>query len=214
MMKSTFKQTIGNILRDMDISDDRKILLTPLVAYIQEQVNHSNPVNLQFICTHNSRRSILAQVWASVAADHFKIPLVHCFSGGTEETALYPKIVETLSNQGLLLKKTSGESNPIYELDIPEKKVKLKLFSKVYNHPLNPKTDFAAIMTCSQADVGCPFIPGADTRIPITYNDPKSSDGTEIQGIVYLEKSLEIAQEMFYVFSKVVDRYELMHQKT
>jgi len=194
MMKSTFHQTIGNIRRDMDISDDRKILLAPLVTYIQEQVKHSNPVNLQFICTHNSRCSILAQVWASVAADHFMIPLVHCFSGGTEGTAVYPKIVETLENQGLLLKKTAGEINPIYELDLPEKKVQLKLFSKVYNHPSNPQTNFAAIMTCSQADAGCPFIPGADTRIPITYADPKPSDGTDIQGIVYWEKSLEIAQ--------------------
>ncbi len=204
MVKSSFQQTIGNILRDMDISDDRKILLAPLVAYIQEQVNHSNPVNLQFICTHNSRRSILAQVWASVAADHFQVPNVNCFSGGTEETAVYPKIVETLDNQGPLLKKTTDESNPIYEVDLSEKKVQLKLFSKFYNHPLNPKTDFAAIMTCSQADVGCPFIPGADTRIPITYADPKSSDGTDNQDTVYWKKSLEIAQEMFYVFSKVI----------
>ncbi|MEI5983822.1 MULTISPECIES: protein-tyrosine-phosphatase [Sphingobacterium] len=214
MMNHTIQQTIGNILSDLDISDDRKVLLAPLVTYIQEQVKHSNPVNLQFICTHNSRRSILAQVWTSIAADHFRIPLIKCFSGGTEETAVYPKIVETLRNQGLLLKKNEDEVNPIYELDLPEKKVQLKLFSKVYNHPLNPKTNFAAIMTCSQADAGCPFIPGADTRIPITYADPKSSDGTDIQDTVYWEKSLEIAQEMFYVFSKVVDCYELMHQKT
>lgn len=130
MMNHTFQQTIGNILSDLDISDDRKVLLAPLVTYIQEQVKHSNPVNLQFICTHNSRRSILAQVWASVAADHFRIPLVTCFSGGTEETAVYPKIVETLRNQGLLLKKNEDEINPIYELDLPEKKGTTQTFFK------------------------------------------------------------------------------------
>ena len=58
-------------------------------------------------------------------------------------------------------------------------------------------------MTCSQADGGCPFIAGAEKRIPITFEDPKNSDNTPEQAQVYAERSLQIATEMFYVFSKI-----------
>ena len=58
-------------------------------------------------------------------------------------------------------------------------------------------------MTCSQADGGCPFIAGAKKRIPITFEDPKISDNTPQQSQVYAERSLQIASEMFYVFSKI-----------
>lgn len=58
-------------------------------------------------------------------------------------------------------------------------------------------------MTCSQADGGCPFIAGAEKRIPITFEDPKISDNTAQESQVYAERSLQIASEMFYVFSKI-----------
>ena len=76
-------------------------------------------------------------------------------------------------------------------------------FSKKYDSPFNPVSAFTAIMTCSQVDGGCPFIAGAEKRIPITFEDPKISDNTPEQSQVYAERSLQIATEMFYVFSKV-----------
>ena len=76
-------------------------------------------------------------------------------------------------------------------------------FSKAYDDDFNPKSGFAAIMTCSQADGGCPFIAGAEKRIPITFEDPKISDGTPQQKETYLERSLQIGTEMFYVFSQI-----------
>lgn len=58
-------------------------------------------------------------------------------------------------------------------------------------------------MTCSQADGGCPFISGAEKRIAITYDDPKAFDNTDQQTEKYNERSLQIATEMFYVFSQI-----------
>ncbi|MNG27197.1 hypothetical protein D3C84_1122880 [compost metagenome] len=58
-------------------------------------------------------------------------------------------------------------------------------------------------MTCSQADGGCPFIAGAEKRIPITFEDPKTFDNSPQQTEIYQERSLQIATEMFYVFSEI-----------
>jgi len=58
-------------------------------------------------------------------------------------------------------------------------------------------------MTCSQADAGCPSIAAAEKRIPITFEDPKISDNTPEQTEAYAERSLQIAMEMLYVFSKI-----------
>lgn len=76
-------------------------------------------------------------------------------------------------------------------------------FLKKYDNIFNPSTGFAAIMTCSQAEGDCPFILGAEKRIPVTFEDPKISDATPEQTRIYRERSLQIGAEMFYVFSQI-----------
>ncbi|WP_312090412.1 protein-tyrosine-phosphatase [Chryseobacterium sp.] len=190
-------------LQIQNINEERKSTLQPLIDFIQNKVNNGQEIHLNFICTHNSRRSHLSQIWAQAAANYFNIQNVHCYSGGTEETALFPKVAETLTNQGFNIVKISNESNPIYTIKIGENTSPIIGFSKKYDSPFNPSSDFAAIMTCSQADGGCPFIAGAEKRIPITFDDPKISDNTPEQSQVYAERSLQIASEMFYVFSMI-----------
>lgn len=185
------------------IQADRLVLLQPLIEFIQKKTTAGEKINLNFICTHNSRRSHLAQIWAQVAASHYQIPNVCCYSGGTEATALFPMIATTLVNQGFQMLKLADGANPIYAIKYSENESPIVGFSKNYAHPYNPANHFAAIMTCSQADHGCPFVAGAATRIPITYEDPKASDGNANQASVYFDKSLEIAKEMLYVFSKI-----------
>jgi arsenate reductase len=202
-MKQTLSNTISYLLEQPKISEERRIVLQPLVDFIQEKSINNLPVNINFICTHNSRRSHLSQVWAQVLANHFQIPNVVCYSGGTEETALFPKVAETLINQGFEVIKISRESNPIYAIKFDENSSPIIGFSKKYDHPFNPTSAFAAVMTCSQADDGCPFIAGAEKRIPITFEDPKISDNTPQQSEIYAERSLEIASEMFFVFSQI-----------
>ena len=201
-MYPTLSKTIEQ-LPLQNISEERKTILQPLIDFIQQKVNDRQDININFICTHNSRRSHLSQVWAQAASAHFNIPNVYCYSGGTEETALFPKVAETLINQGFSIFKISENNNPVYAIKYSDNALPIIGFSKKYDSHFNPVSAFAAIMTCSQADAGCPFIAGAEKRIPITFEDPKISDNTPEQSQVYAERSLQIATEMFYVFSKI-----------
>lgn len=186
-----------------DISEDRKSILRPLINFIQLKFDTQQGIRLNFICTHNSRRSHLSQVWAQTAAQYYGIQNIYCYSGGTEATALFPKVAETLRNSGFLIQKLSEGNNPVYSIKFPENETPTIGFSKTYDAEFNPKSEFAAIMTCSQADGGCPFIAGAEKRIAVTYDDPKTFDNTPEQTEKYQERSLQIATEMFYIFSQI-----------
>nr|WP_199161882.1 protein-tyrosine-phosphatase [Elizabethkingia sp. ASV34] len=196
-------ENIQGIQKAFNINEERKNVLLPLISFIQKKINNKQRININFICTHNSRRSHLSQIWAHAAAAYFNIPEVYCYSGGTEETALFPKVTETLKIQGFNILKISESSNPVYAIKYNANTLPVIGFSKKYDNPFNPENLYAAVMTCSQADEACPFIAGAEVRIPVTYEDPKISDNTSEQAQVYAERSLQIAAEMLYVFSKI-----------
>ena len=186
-----------------DITSERKKTLQPLIDFIQLKIETQDDIRLNLICTHNSRRSHLSQVWAQTAAHYYGIKNVFCYSGGTEATAMFPKVAETLKNTGFKIQKLSEENNPVYAIKFADNQSPIIGFSKAYDDDFNPESGFAAIMTCSQADGGCPFIAGAEKRIPITFEDPKAFDNTPQQTEKYQERSLQIATEMFYVFSQI-----------
>ena len=190
-------------LKPERISTERKEILQPLIDYVQNKVDNQQEIRLNFICTHNSRRSHLSQVWAQTAASFFNINNVFCYSGGTEATALFPVVAKTLESSGFQIKTISEERNPVYSIKYSDNAHPIIGFSKAYDDSFNPQNEFAAIMTCSQADGGCPFIAGAEKRIPITFEDPKAFDNTPQQAEKYQERSLQIATEMVYVFSKI-----------
>ncbi len=202
MIFKTITKTINKV-KEVSISEERKKILQPLINYILSKEECGDSVNLNFICTHNSRRSHLAQVWAQVMAAHFKVKNVHCFSGGTEATALFSMVKNTLEGQGFIFKTVKEGTNPKFDIYFSEEKKPVIGFSKTYDDEFNWKSNFAAIMTCSHADENCPFIPGAEKRIPITYEDPKEFDNTPQQKEKYKERSVQIAAEMRYVFSIV-----------
>ena len=185
-----------------EISDERKEILNSLVEYIKLKKSSGEEVQLNFICTHNSRRSHLTQIWAQTMAHYFNVPNVYCYSGGTEATAMFYKVAETLTEQGFQINKKDESANQIYEVKFDEQVSPIICFSKTFDDPFNPQTNFAAIMTCSTADEACPYIAGATKRIPIRYNDPKAYDNTPEMEAKYKERSLEIAREMMFVFSK------------
>ena len=190
-------------LKIEEISAERKAILEPLVEFIQTKINEQQEIRLNLICTHNSRRSHLAQIWAQTAAAYFNIKNVFCYSGGTEATAMFPMVAKTLEKQGFKIKVIADTNNPIYAIKYTDNEHPIICFSKKYDDSFNPSTEFAAILTCSQADGGCPFITGAEKRIAITFEDPKVFDNTLQQAEKYEERSLQIATEMFYVFSQI-----------
>jgi len=186
-----------------DIPTERRQQLEQLAAYISTQVQAKKPVRLNFICTHNSRRSHMGQIWGAVAAATYGIDNVQTYSGGTEATAFNPRAVAALRRAGLNIKQTTNDENPIYHIEYSKDAMPITSFSKVYDQAPNPKRDFAAIMTCSSADKACPAVPGADQRFAITYEDPKAFDGTDKEAAMYDQRSAQIARELLYVFSKV-----------
>ena len=201
-MLENLSNTIESIAK-MAVPNERKAVLQPLVDYVQDKVNHNDEIRLNFICTHNSRRSHLSQIWAQTMAFHFGINNVFCYSGGTEATAMFPKVAEILVHQGFDIQKLSETENPVYAVKFDENQHPIICFSKAYFDDFNPKSAFGAIMTCNNADEGCPLVLGAEARFPIKYDDPKAFDGTELMNEKYAERSLQIASEFFYVFSQL-----------
>lgn len=190
-------------LKTTSISESRREILQPLVDYLQQKVKKNAGIRVNFICTHNSRRSHLSQIWAQTMAAYFGVKNVSCYSGGTEETALFPKVSETLQDCGFQIRNLSHTENPIYSIKYASNEQAIIGFSKKLDDAFNPKSEFAAVMTCDSANEACPLVPGADMRIPITFEDPKAFDNTPQQSLKYKERSLQIAAEMYYVFSQL-----------
>lgn len=187
----------------VDIAEERKAQLEEVAAFVKEKSSANQDVQLTFICTHNSRRSHMSQVWAQTAAHYYQIPMVQCYSGGTEATAFNPRAVKALRNAGFDIEKAEEKANPVYLVSYSHNTEPLKCFSKKFADDFNPQTNFAAIMTCTDADEACPFVPGAEVRFSIPYEDPKVADDTPEEESKYNERCRQIATEMFYLFSKV-----------
>ena len=79
-MLEKLSRTIESIAK-IAVSEERKEVLQPLADYIQNKVNANEEIRLNFICTHNSRRSHLSQIWAQTMAFQFEIKNVFCYSG-------------------------------------------------------------------------------------------------------------------------------------
>ena len=191
------------IIKMNDIAQERKSLLEEFADYISQKIKDGKEINLTFICTHNSRRSHISQIWAQAAAEYYRIKNVFCYSGGTVATAFNPRAVKAMQKAGFEIVKEDESDNPVYLVKYSQDKESLKCFSKIYNNPFNPQKDYAAVMTCSDADENCPVVFGADARFPIRYNDPKEFDDTEQEEKMYAERCAQIASEMLYVFSEV-----------
>lgn len=185
------------------IPPERKELLQQLVSFVEDKLKAGQKVYLNFICTHNSRRSHLSQIWAQVAAYYYNIPDVHCFSGGTEATAFNPRAVKAMQDAGFNIVKFKEGDNPVYKVTYAHNVEPVIAFSKKYDDSFNPNKDFAAIMTCSHADENCPLVLGATARISLTYDDPKDFDGTAQEAAKYAERVQQIGREILFAFSQV-----------
>ncbi len=201
------QMTIDQRISESDtIPNSRREELGVLAAAVREAIDRHEPASLLFICTHNSRRSHMSQIWAAVAAHHFGFDNVHTYSGGTESTAFNPRAVAAMRRAGFRIDKTTDDANPIYHVRYADDAAPLTCFSKVYDHAPNPKKDFVAVMTCDSANEACPIVRGAARRIAIMYEDPKVADDTPGEAAKYDERCRQIGREMLYVFSLLATR--------
>lgn len=195
-------------LESTEIPKERLVVLAPLISYMTEKLKSDSLVNLNFICTHNSRRSQFAQIWAHMAASRFRVR-TNAYSGGVEVTAFNKNAIEAIRRAGFqVLVNDKAGSNPTCFVRCNETNTPLPVFSKLFDHEINPRENFATVMTCSDADENCPFIPGAEERIPLLYDDPKEFDGTPEQASKYIERSEQIGVELLYAFRKVEESIE------
>ena len=192
--------TIGN-LPFAAISSERLKLLDEMAAYLRAKMKRGEEIRLNFICTHNSRRSQFSQIWAQTAAAYYGIE-ANCYSGGVEVTAFNPRAVAAIKRDGFKVVKKEGE-NPVYFVFYSEDEQPIVAFSKLYDDAINAPKDFAAVMTCDHADENCPIIPGAERRFPLRFEDPKSFDDSLLEEKMYSERSRQIGAELMYLFKKV-----------
>lgn len=186
------------------ITPQRDQVMKDLASWMSEKHQKNETINLIFVCTHNSRRSHMSQLWAQAAARYLGLDHVRTYSGGTEATAFNPRSVRALSQHGFVIINTKERvENPIYETSIAAEGPSVLSFSKKFGHESNPKENFAAVMVCSDADTKCPFVPGATTRVALPYIDPKQSDNTPQESTTYLAKSEEIGREMLWMMSLI-----------
>jgi arsenate reductase (thioredoxin) len=198
------QKTTEKLVCEFDqIPENRRAILRELTYFVDEKIKANETVLLNFICTHNSRRSHIAQIWSQTAAHYYGVKNVQCFSGGTEATAFNPRAVNAIGAAGFEITATTEGQNPVYHVKYSNEMPPLIIFSKKYDDAYNPKRDFAAVMTCSHADENCPLVSGATKRIALTYNDPKDFDGTPQESEKYRERVQEIGREILFAFSRL-----------
>lgn len=194
---------VTSVIADLsEIPEERRQRLDELAAFVRDGIASGAGAKLTFICTHNSRRSHMSQLWAAAAAGYYGLKNVETYSGGTEATAFNPRAVSAMQRAGFEVQAGPGD-NPHYQVTYAPDAPAQECFSKKYDDDFNPKEGFVAVMTCSQADRSCPMVYGAAHRVSIPYVDPKVSDGTAEEAATYDARARQIATEMFYLFSRV-----------
>lgn len=203
-MHAMFYPALANTIANLPfaaISKERLQLLDEMAAYLRAKMKQGKEIRLNFICTHNSRRSQFSQIWAQTAAAYYGIE-ANCYSGGVEVTSFNPRAVAAIQRDGFKVVKKEGE-NPVYFIFYSEDEQPVVAFSKLYDDAINAPKDFAAVMTCDHADENCPVISGAERRFPLRFEDPKAFDDSLLEEKMYSERSHQIAAELFYLFEKV-----------
>lgn len=206
MRKPEINPALRDYLKDIEsefgnVPESRKTSLEMLEDYILFCVQSNRIADLVFICTHNSRRSQFSQAWTTTAAEYYGIEGIRSYSGGTESSEVNPRAVAALRRAGYSIQKVPfREGNPGFLIRSEQRDPGNTLFSKKYDDPRNPQSDFCAVLVCSDADEACPFIPGAEKRVSLPYDDPKAFDGTAEESQMYDKRCREIARDLFFVF--------------
>ncbi len=182
-----------------------------LARWIAKNHQPGKPLHVTVVCTGNSRRSVLGASMGNLAAAYYGMPEVRFHSGGTAPTACNPRTVHALKAVGFEVEPTGEEAprgepkteNPVYRVVWGEALETLE-FSKRYGDASNPQEDFAALMVCSEADEGCPFVKGATLRVSMPYQDPKIFDGSAYETAKYAERLDDLGRLMLAVMVQAV----------
>ena len=197
-----------NLIKELEaewhlIEDNRKLELEHLAGVILENIQEFNRADVTVVCTHNSRRSHLGQLWLKAAAMHYGIQNIFTYSGGTEATAFNHRMVLAIKRAGFKVNQLDMNDNPKFYIPVSDNDYRLDIhFSKRYDESYNPQKNFIALMVCSQADEACPVVVGGK-RFSLPYQDPKDYDDTVHEAGAYDMKLREMGREILYMVSKI-----------
>lgn len=201
---------VAQVANELDlVPAERKAVLDEIARSIAARLDAGKPAQLTFICTHNSRRSHMSQIWASTAAYYYGLDQVSAYSGGTEATACNCRTVTAMRRAGFEITDGTTGENPVYLVRYAEDRPAIRAYSKLYNTDANPRRDFIALMTCSSADKSCPVVNGAIARYAIHYSDPRLCDDLPTETAAYNERCREIGREMFYIMASAKQQTKL-----
>ena len=206
IISNELKKSIELITRNFDrIPQARFKQLEKIALFVLKKLRNKQEANLLFICTHNSRRSLMAQITSQTAVYYYNVENINCFSGGIEVTSFNSNAVKSIESFGFEVVRQDRSENPVYLVKYSDDSPEISVFSKIYNNKFNPQVDFTALMTCSHADKNCPYIIGANSRFSIPYDDPKEFDGTDKEEEKYSQSLFLIATEMFFLLKSIRD---------
>lgn len=199
------------------IGQTHRLASQKLADWLVANYRPGTPLDVIVVCTGNSRRSILGSTMGNVAAAYAGLPEIRFHSGGTDPTAFNPRTVRSLQSIGVGIEPTGSEAargeaetaNPHYRVRWGadgEPPMETTEFSKRYNDPANPRSGFAAVLVCGEADHGCPVVPGAGLRLSMPYDDPKSHDDTPQEADAYAERRDDIGRAMLSTLMQVRQR--------
>ncbi len=163
-----------------------------LARWIASNYEPGKPLHVTVVCTGNSRRSILGSSMGNLAAAYYGMPEIRFHSGGTAPTAFNSRTVSALKAIGFAVEPTGSEAergepktaNPVHRVSWGEG-FEATEYSKHYGDKANPHAGFAALMVCSEADAGCPFVKGASLRVSMPYLDPRIYDDGAYESAKY-----------------------------
>ena len=180
----------------------------PKLEAIAQSFSKESELKVNFICTHNSRRSHFSEILFRTAAKYHGLKNVQTFSGGTERTALFPEVAESFKRHGFRVIPLEAHNQRAYKIFIENlEKVDTTpvLFSKKYDDESNAQENYHAIMVCNSAHESCPVVHGSKQRHSLMFTDPKHSDGGSNQKDVYDKTLIMIASELGFVARKVLE---------
>ncbi|MHA1199388.1 MAG: arsenate reductase ArsC [Candidatus Heimdallarchaeaceae archaeon] len=116
-----------------------------------------------FICSHNSSRSQMAETFLrDLANNHFEV-----FSAGIDNTRINPLTIKVLEE---------------LNYDLSEQ------YSKNLSDFLGHIRFDIAITVCSEAEKKCPDIPGVETNLHWSFENPSSFEGTDEEKLDFFRK--------------------------
>lgn len=205
-VNNRLQNTTAQLIKNFElISEERRAQLNEIGDFLLSQRSDTSVFNTLFVCTHNSRRSHITDVWFKFGAVYFGLSQFESYSGGVETTAFHPNAIAALERAGFTITYNKKVKNPAVSIT-PGNFPVWHMKSKEYSHQVNPRTNFVAIMVCSEADKSCPVVKGALGRFALPYEDPRYFDNTPSQDLKYDETVALIGREMLYLTSYLKSR--------